>query len=86
MAFERFGREAVNIIESIKNGNGHTYYGVTMALTEYMPEEMSDRQAQAFKNVPALLDMHIGKGKWKKESRTKKGQPGKFTQWIVKAD
>jgi len=81
-AVQTFCDKRKDIIDAIK-GNGHTYYGITLALEELLPASMADRNNNAFRAVPAALDRAIGKGMWKKEPRPKKNKPGEFTQWVV---
>jgi hypothetical protein len=82
-AIQRFCEEKKDIIARVK-GPGHPYYGVTLALEEFLPPSMADRRESAVKAVPAALDKAIGKGMWVKESRPKKsGKPGEVTKWVV---
>jgi hypothetical protein len=81
-AINRFCAEKQDIIDKVKKG-GHTYYGVMLAILDFLPPSMADRERSAVNAVPAALDKAIGKGMWKKEPRPKRNKPGEFTQWVV---
>lgn len=83
-AIKRFREEKSAIIDNIKTGKGHTYFGVVKALEELLPATVSDRNQIAFDNTPRLMTEIFGVEGWKKQARQKaSGGPGEVTQWIV---
>lgn len=85
-AINRFGTESIAILDKITKGNGETYFGIKFNLLKYIPEDVADRENLAYKNVPTVLNMHIGTDKWKTERRPSKSSSGGSTVWVVRKD